>query len=159
METTNLMKAMRDSISDVLETMFFQMVQIMDIGSTLKEWMAQEQSLLGVTLTFDGPLAGSFCLIIPADAANNITANFLGLDADELDENQQKDTVKEALNMIGGNMLSALDQKGAFKLGLPELMKADDLVLDKLDGLQGDFVLFETENNHLAAGIVLDRFF
>jgi len=150
------MKAMRDSISDVLGTMFFQLVQIADDNNTLPEWLVQEQSLLGATLNFNGPLVGSFYLFIPEGAANDITANFLGLNADEIDEKQQQDTLKEALNMIGGGMLSIFDPKGAFKLGLPELIEANNLTLNKLEGLEGDFVLFETEDNHLAAGIVVD---
>ena len=156
MERVNMMKAMRTSISEVLGTMFFQMVQVVDANSTLQEWLAQEHSLLGATLDFDGPLAGSFYLLIPVDAANSITANFLGLNADEVDEEQQNDTVKETLNMIGGGLLSIFDQKGAFKLGLPELIETNDLTLDKFDDLQEDFVLFETEDNRLAAGLVMD---
>lgn len=156
MEITNMMTAMRTSISDVLGTMFFQMVQITNADSTLQEWFAQEQALCGATLKFDGPLGGSFCLLIPLDAANNITANFLGLDPAELDEKQHEDTIKETLNMIGGGMLSILDPKGTYNLGIPELFDANDLAWDKLSGLQGNFVLFETEDNHLAAGIVMD---
>lgn len=156
MEIVNMMKAMRTSISEVLGTMFFQMVQIVDANSTLQEWLAQEQSLLGATLDFGGPLAGSFYLLIPVDAANKITANFLGLNADEVHEEQQNDTVKEMLNMIGGGLLSIIDQKGTFKLGLPELIETNDLTLDKFDGLQKDFVLFETKDHRLAAGLVRD---
>lgn len=155
MERVNMMKAMRASISEVLGTMFFQMVQVVDANSTLQEWLAQEQSLLGATLDFDGPLAGSFYLLIPVDAANSITANFLGLNADEIDEEKQIDTVKEMLNMIGGGLLSIFDPNGAFKLGIPDLIETNGLTLDKFDGLQEDFVLFETEDNRLASGIVM----
>ena len=156
MEKADMMKAMRDSISDVLGTMFFQLIQIADNNNTLSQWLAQEQSLLGATLNFDGPWAGSFYLFIPQAAAKSITANFLGLNAEELDEKQQQDTIKEALNMIGGGMLSIIDPKGVFFLGLPELIATNDLTLSKLQGLGGDFVLFETEDNRLAAGIVAD---
>ena len=96
------------------------------------------------------------CLFIPVKAAANITANFLGLDMDELDGNQQKDTVKEALNMIGGSILSTIDKQGDFKLGIPKTIDTNDLSFDRIEGLQGDFVLFETEDNRLAAGIVAD---
>jgi len=136
--------------------MFFQMVQVVDTDSTLREWLAQEHALRGATLDFDGPLKGSFNIFIPDGAANKITAAFLGLNADEVNEEQQKDTVKEALNMIGGGLLTILDPQGAFKLGIPELIEKSDLTLDKFDDLQEDFVLFETEDHRLAAGIVRD---
>ena len=150
-----MMKAMRASISEVLGTMFFQMVQIVNTDGTLQEWFAQEHPLLGATLDFGGPWAGSFYLFIPVDAANSITANFLGLNAGEVDEEQQNDTVKEMLNMIGGGLLSIYDQKGAFKLGIPKLIEKSDLSFENFDDLQEDFVLFETEDNRLAAGIVM----
>lgn len=155
MERANMMKAMKASISEVLGTMFFQMVQIVNADSTLQEWLAPEHPLLGATLDFNGPWAGSFYLFIPLGAANSITANFLGLNAGEVDEDQQNDTVKEMLNMIGGGLLSIYDQKGVFKLGIPQLIEKGDLTLDTFEGYQQDFVLFETKDNHLAAGIVL----
>jgi CheY-specific phosphatase CheX len=136
--------------------MFFQMVQVVETDSTLQEWLAQEHSLRGATLDFEGPLKGSFYIFIPDGAANKITAFFLGLNAEEVDEEQQKDTVKEALNMIGGGLLAILDQKGDFKLGIPQSIEPNDLALDKFDGLHESFVLFETEDNRLAAGIVVD---
>jgi len=87
---------------------------------------------------------------------SEITANFLGLREEEIDERQKRDTVKETLNMIGGNTLSHSDRKSVFKLGIPKLIEEHDLVYDKLGDLRADFVLIETEDNHLAAGIAID---
>jgi len=82
-----------------------------------------------------------------------ITANFLGIEEEEINEEQKKDAVKEALNMIGGHMLSLFDKEGAFKLGIPELIEENDLAEDNLGDLKKDIILIETEENRLAAGI------
>ncbi len=156
MEKAAMMQAMKASISNVLETMFYQMVQIVDEDCSLQAWFDPGRSLLGATLNFAGPSEGRFYVIIPIEVANEITANFLGLDAGEIDAGQRTDTVKEALNMVSGGMLAIFDPKGAYKLGIPEMMTDDDLSHDKLKDLHGDVILLETVDNRLAAAITMD---
>ncbi|MBW1857059.1 MAG: chemotaxis protein CheX, partial [Deltaproteobacteria bacterium] len=119
-------------------------------------WFSNTRLLVGATLSFNGPSAGSFYLLLPATMVTGITANFLGIEEKEINEEQKKDAIKESLNMIGGNMLSLFDKEGAFKLGIPELIEENDLAEDKLGGLKGDAILIETEGNRLAAGIVIE---
>ena len=157
MMQTAMMKAMRVSISNVLESMFFVMVQIAEEKCPLQEWFPRGRSLLGATLKFEGPAAGAFYFWVPVDMADDITSNFLGLNQKNILEEQRKDTVKEALNMIGGGMLSILDQDGSFKLGIPEMLTPGRLTGDRLENFQGNVVLVETGDNRLAAGMVLDR--
>jgi len=157
MDSETMMKTMRQAISNVLETMFFQPVQITDKNSTLQEWFSDKQSLLGAALKFTGPSEGSFFFIIPPKLAGKITANFLGLEEEEINEEQIEDTLKEALNMIGGHMLSLFDKEGDISLGIPELMEEETLRHDKLGEMEGDTLFIETEDNRLAAGIVMGR--
>jgi CheY-specific phosphatase CheX len=149
------METMKEAISNVLETMFFQPVQISDTNCTLQEWFAYNRSLLGATLIFKGLLSGSLYLLIPVEIISEITANFLGLREEEVNEEQKRDTIKEAINIIGGNMLSLFDKKGAFKLSIPELIEKEELTDSKLGDLKGEFILIETEENSLAAGIAI----
>ncbi len=151
----HMMKTMKEAISNVLETMFFQPVQIADTNCTLQEWFAQNQSLLGASLNFKGPLSGALYLLIPVEMVSEITANFLGLRQEDINEEQKRDSIKEAINIIGGHMLSLFDRKGAFKLSIPELIEEDDLRDNKLGDLKGDFILIETEEDNLAAGIAI----
>jgi hypothetical protein len=147
---------MREAISNVLGTMFFQPVQISDTNCSLQEWLFDKQSLLGATLNFSGPLAGVFYILIPIKVVTEITANFLGIEEEEINEEQKKDTIKEALNIIGGHMFSLFDTEGAFRLGIPELIEENDLTEDKLGDLKGDVILIGTEENRLAVGIVIE---
>ncbi|MBW2340078.1 MAG: chemotaxis protein CheX [Deltaproteobacteria bacterium] len=156
MKKETMMKTLKEAISNVLDTMFFQPVQLDESNSNFQEWFSIGQSLCGATVSFNGPLAGSLYLIVPLDLLSEITANFLGLKEEEIHEDQRRDTVREALNMIGGRMLSLADKAGAFKLGIPELMDENDLSDEKLAALRGDMVFIGTENNHLAAGIMIE---
>lgn len=152
-----MMKAMKASISNVLETMFFLMVQISGGHCTPQEWFPRSQPLMGATLNFNGPVTGTFYLLIPLNMAEQIAANFLGLNAEEINVEQRKDTVKEALNMIGGGILSNMEQNGAFKLGIPKMIEEDALSYETLNTLYGDGLFIETSEHRLAAGVKLDK--
>lgn len=156
MKRDTMMKTMREAISNVLDTMFFQPVQFVDSKCTLQEWFSDKQSLVGATLNFINSSEGSFYLLLPVEIVKGVTANFLGLLEEEINEKQKKDTIKEALSMIGGHMLSLLDSKGDFRLGIPEFIEENDLTNDKLGDLKGDIILIETEDNRLAAGIQIE---
>ena len=156
MDRESMMKTMWEATSNVLDTMFYQPVQIRDTNCSLREWFSKKQLLVGATLSFNGPSAGSFYLLLPAMMVTGITANFLGIEEEEINEEQKKDTVKESLNMIGGHMLSLFDTEGAFKLDIPEFIEENDLTEDKLGDLKGDAILIETEENRLAVGRLIE---
>ena len=156
MDRETMMKAMREATSNVLETMFYQPVHITDTNCSLQEWFSDTQLLVGATLSFHGPSTGSFYLLLPTTMVTGITANFLGIEEEEVNEEQKMDALKESLSMIGGNMLSLFDKEGVFKLCIPELIEENDLAEDKFGGLKGGVILIETEENRLAAGIIID---
>jgi len=145
--------ALRDSISEVLEKMFFQPVQISTDGVDLRQWFTRKPSLYGANINFSGPIDGAIFFLIPKTAADEITANFLGNNVESIEEEQRKDTIKEALNIIGGNMLSDIDAEGLFSLDIPQIIAQEDLSSDKLQDLQGDIFPIETEDNRMVVGI------
>lgn len=155
MDRTNLMKIMKGAIFNVLETMFFQMVQLVE-DSRPAEWLEGEPDLIGAKLDFEGPFSGTFFFFVPANKASRITADFLGLDEDEVDEQQRADTVKEALNMIGGNMLSQLEENSGFHLGIPQIVQTTSSARQPIDELNGCSILIDCEGDHLAAGLHMD---
>jgi CheY-specific phosphatase CheX len=150
------MKNLRVAISNVMETMFFEPVQIIEKDMTLQEWFPDGSSIIGATLGFSGPLTGSFYLLVPVTATDKIVANFLGIDGGEIDDEQRMDTVKEALNMIGGGSFSLFDKDGEFKLSIPELMSKEKCAYDQLGHIKGDTVFLESTDNRLAAGVGIE---
>lgn len=157
MKTEAMTANLKRAISDVLETMFFQPVQFIQAPDRVDGWLAEERSLIGSTLHFSGPVGGTCYLLMPAALARRVTANFLGSAADRIDDLQQRDTVKEALNMIGGQVLSALEDSGRFSIDIPQDIPEDALDIERIGELDGKFLYIETEENRMAAGIVFDR--
>lgn len=151
-----MLKSLKTAISSVLETMFFQPVQMDNSNCKLQDWLSKDKPLLGATLDFNGPFIGRCCLLLPVELIKEMTANFLGLEEEEVIEEQEKDTLKEALNMIGGQMLSLADKEGVCQLGIPELVDENSAHYDRLDDLEGDMLLIETGEYHLAAGIYVE---
>lgn len=149
-------EAMKQAISSVMDMMFFLPVQISNNRCDLPAWFSTEQPLVSATLGFNGPVSGISYLLMPDGLASEITANFLGLDQEQINEKHKGDTVKEALNMIVGKMLSELDKEGVFRLGIPELIPPGEPTLNRLADLQGELILVETEENRLAAGIAFN---
>ena len=151
-----MMETMKQAIFDVMNKMFFLPVQINEKGLALREWFSNRLPLIGATVSLTGdPLSGFSYLLMPAVVAREMTANFLGIPEKEINVKQERDTVKEALNMITGNMLSQFDKKGAFRIGIPRLINEGDLSTGKLDGFNKGVILIETEHSCMAAGIVI----
>lgn len=115
-------KAMKTSISEVLEQMFFLPVDMVTTDNGhLPKSLYQHTITAGVG--FDGHPSGTFRLHIPMELATLITADFLGTAAEQLTPQQITDTVKEMINMLAGNSLSAYDPQSPFDLQIPELVE------------------------------------
>ncbi len=151
-----MMTNLKQAISSVLETMFFLPVQIIDNGGLLDNWSQQCTKIWRASVRFEGPVSGAFILLIPTHLAKEITANFLGLDENEVESNQESDTVKEALNMIGGYVLSQIERAEAYQIGIPEILATDGTVLSATQVKPQNMVTIETDENHLAVGLHLD---
>lgn len=146
---------MMEAIFNVLETMFFQVVQFSDAPCVLKEWFGGVEMLTGAQLTFDGPFCGAFFLFMTPIKADEIAADFLGLPIDQIDRPKRADTVKEALNMIGGNLLAKLDKAGDFRLGIPALLGDGTVSAETLDDRSFHLICFETDGAPMAAALDL----
>lgn len=147
---------LKQAISNVLELMFFLPIQFVENDCPMSEWLPQDQTYTGATLGFSGPVSGSYYLLIPVVMAKEITENFLGLSEEEVNKTQEGDTVKEALNMIGGHMLSLVDEPDGYQLAIPEIISETEFNMSAYAGEKENVIFIETERGHLAAGIVLD---
>ena len=150
MKNSLLEMAMKNSISDVLETMFFLPMDFSDTVDVHELWNAGKDQILAVKLNFDGPLIGDCVLYIPEKLAKSITADFMGKEEEGVSDDQVKGTVKEIINMIVGNTFSRYDPEAAFNLGIPELVSFKDCFNELSDtGSRFSFVI-DTLENHLA---------
>ena len=150
---TKMMEPLKDAISKVLERMFFQTLAISEKKIPLKEWFSKHQALAGAKVEIRGTSPATAYLISSQEALKDLTENFMGVEGGTIGEEEKRDTLKEALNMIGGQMLALMDTEGKFRLGIPQLLSDREI---SPSGLEGDFLLISTGQHRLAAGIVLD---
>lgn len=105
--------AMRDAISEVIETMFFVPVDFEnEDASTLVSEHQSSISLYGKGCRLD------VAIEVSDSFAKLITANFLGLDEGAVTHDDIEDTMKELANMVVGNYQSRLGA-GIWELGIP----------------------------------------
>jgi hypothetical protein len=145
---------LKEAISRVMETMFFMPVQFADGPQSPGDWFSREANVLEALIDFQGSRPGTGVLLVPAQGLKEMAANFLGLKEAEVGEEQMQDTLREAVNMMTGQMLSLLDRRGGYALGIPRL--AGDRLFSEVQGGKSPSVmlLFETEKTHLAAGVI-----
>ncbi len=76
-----------------------------------------------VSADFSGPCSGSLVMEFGAEGLSELAANMLGLDeAETISEEEQRDALKEALNIICGNVLPAIaGAEAVFNISTPQL--------------------------------------
>lgn len=113
--------AMRDAISEVLETMFFVMVNFG--GPAFPADLCAYAS--GISLSnAGGQMNIAFALTAPF--ATMITANLLGVSDGEVSVDDLQDAMKEMANMVAGNY-QARTSEARWQLGLPFVIPAAPL--------------------------------
>jgi len=141
---------MKNSISDVLETMFFLSLDFSNDIDLLELWDTGKDPIIAAKLSFSGPLSGYAVFCIPKKSALSITADFMGKDEQEISDDQIHGTVKEIINIIIGNTFSMYDPDVVFDLGVPELVGFHDFIKDLSDSEKRFSVVIETLENYLA---------
>ena len=98
-----------------------------------------EREVTGARLTFDGPLQGELLLAISSAALPEMTAIMLGLEEGQVPPlDQQADALKEALNVICGNLLPRIGGVDAvFDIQPPEILDAA-AARERIEGCRGD---------------------
>lgn len=124
-----LKAAMTTSISEVLETMFFMTIEATEDmeWADMTDSTAYGEKLYTSKINFQGPLSGSFFLMIPESILSAMTEMFMGLEDGEVTETHLSGTILEAINIIAGNTFSKLDDQTVFDLEIPEAVETASL--------------------------------
>jgi CheY-specific phosphatase CheX len=147
---TVLTSAMKNSISNVLETMFFLPVDFDDSISEEELWDTDNDKILAAKLNFSGPLNGHCIFYIPEKFARSVTADFMGKEEKNISNDQAKATLKEMANMITGNTFGLYDPEAVFNLGIPEMLDPDNFHKLSSGSEQRIFVAIDALDNYLA---------
>lgn len=154
MEMTVLKKAMTDSISEVLETMFFLPIDFIGGDKIEDLWDAENKDLTAAKLEFSGPFSGRIYFIMPVSQSRSITESFIGMD--EITDKHCAEAVNEIINMVAGNAFSILDSEAVFDLGIPQVANFKEIVMEKSDPEKTIFVPVNTLDEIMAFQLVLN---
>lgn len=108
-----LREALDASIDSVLATMFFA-----DAVPAAEE-LKLPPDAPAASVEFHGHPSGCLAVRVAPEAAREITAAFLGVDAAEITEEQIGETVRELANMICGSFISSVESDTLIRLDAP----------------------------------------
>ena len=111
---------MRAAIFDVLERMFYVFLEPVNDGFL--------DYAIEASIQFYGPSKGCVRILVSEELANIMVQNLLGLEKEEITEQNIEDCVKEAVNMVCGNFLGRYDQTKIFDLSMPTFLRPPGLL-------------------------------
>ena len=155
MEREALITAMKSSISEVLETMFFLPLEFAGNTKPGELWDSDRGEIIVSKLNFTGPFAGYFVLFVPKELALSLAASFLGKDEASISQDHVAQTVKEIINMIAGSTFGIFDDQSVFDLDIPELVRFAELRKDHSDSKGGIFIAVNTLESRLAVQMII----
>jgi len=155
MDREALKTAMRDSISEVLEKMFFLPLDYTEKLNPHEVWKAGKDKVLAAVLGFRGPFSGYVIFFIPEAAAASLAAGFLGQEAKDVLPQHASETAKEIVNMVAGNAFSLFDNQSIFDLETPKVVSLDKIGTNQVDWGKSIFISLNTLDSSLAFGMVI----
>ncbi len=120
-----------NSVKDVFDTMLSMDIEV---SSAVTRASLEGIKLVG-SVSFVGDAMGSVYVQVSNAFAHNITAAMLGIDAEEIEgEDEINDVVGELSNMIGGNLKSRFCDFGlTCELSTPSIITGSDFKIETID--------------------------
>ncbi len=140
--TKTLTEAMKTSISDIMETMFYLPVEFKE--GPLPYSPEERKTAMGCRIDFSGDFSGAIILVAPKDLLGEMAENLMGTSPDQLEEQHLAGTLTETLNMICGNTLSRTETENPFSIEVPKIIELSDL-----SGIK-NFIIVETLQSVMA---------
>lgn len=119
-----LRTALRDSVAEVLEKMFF-VEPVEQAGRQAADLTPADE--IAVRVRFNGHPSGWLLLGVTPPAARQIAADFLGLEEAETTVEQTMDVIRELANMFCGSLLSRVESSTVFELAGPEVIPPGEM--------------------------------
>jgi CheY-specific phosphatase CheX len=98
---------LNELIRDVGEETFETLAYMLPIPSVDDQPVAVSADA-AATVAFRGPFTGILAISVARDILDELAANMLGIDSDELSEAHRSDALKELLSAVCGNLLPRL---------------------------------------------------
>jgi CheY-specific phosphatase CheX len=117
-----ILTAMKTSISEVMETMFFLPVEFVEEPALKQIKALKGRQNKACRLDFSGDFSGSAYLLVPNPLLLEMAENFMGESGESMKEEILDGTLTEAVNMMAGNALRRIKTKIPFELSIPKLV-------------------------------------
>ncbi len=143
-----LMTAMKASISEVMETMFFLPIEFGE--ESIPAQCGMDKKNMACELTFTGNASGRLILMAPERLVAEMAENFMGEPLKNLTREHLSGTLTEMLNMVCGNALSKTDTKAPFELGIPKMIDGSAMATKEV------FTIVETIESKMAIQLKVD---
>jgi len=149
--------AMTTSISDVLETMFYMPLEFEDTGDPESRGIFDTGDLRVCKLDFKGSMSGYLVMMIPETLLVSMAVDFMGEERENIVRMHTDGIIKEVVNMVLGHMLSNIDEKNDFHLGIPQILEDRSIVQGIRKQLPECCVFAESIEGLLLSALVLDE--
>lgn len=110
-------------ISEILETMFFMFPEPWE-GEEAYQELGRETLEGRIALGGEGGFGIHIYLSVPL--AKKMAANFLGCKEEELSDVEIRDVVREAVNMLAGNLLNTEESLRRLEMSIPEVLEGKE---------------------------------
>jgi CheY-specific phosphatase CheX len=154
MDKSVLTEAMKASISEVLEQMFFMPIDFVAPDAAPSDPQSGSAAIIA-KLGFSGPYSGTFMLQVPAVLGQSVSADFLGIAAPRLSSEQVTGTVLEMVNMLAGGTLSIYDSHALFDLQMPELICTHDVHALTAEAPDGILLRIQTPESRMTFQLII----
>ncbi len=148
----------REKIIESTREIFTDMV-MMDVSvgeNAIEETSPLENTISGV-IGLAGMYKGVLAIHIPVDLACAITANFLGMDVREINEDVE-DAVGELANMLGGNVKTILSERGSdIELSLPTTITGKEYDFQTRKAVERICVQFAVDSSTFIVELQLEK--
>lgn len=125
MNIENIREKINQAAAQVFGAMYFTPVELLAQTPPEYKWNLEDK-YIKAAIAYSGPQQATLEFYFPITLGKNITAGFIGVDENALNDNQIIDTMREAANMIIGSLLGMIDPEGTCKLGIPEAQMVTD---------------------------------
>ena len=125
----------KESIANSVADLFNTMLEMEAIPLSENEVASIEGRCIIGTLSFAGEVIGSINIQMNDVASRIVTAAMLGMELDEIEGDEEiKDVIREACNIVGGNLKSGLEDVGlSCVISTPSITTGDDFEIETLN--------------------------
>ncbi len=141
----------KESIANSVTDLFSTMLDMEATPLSEDEVASIEGRCIIGTLSFAGEVIGSINIQMNDAASRVVTAAMLGMELDEIEGDEEiKDVIREACNIVGGNLKSGLEDVGlSCVISTPSITTGDDFEIETLNMDRYDKFGFKFEDQVL----------